>query len=213
MVCVVLAVTAASAGAMIYAYRSAVPTCETTGCQCGHYSHPRNLSVIEAAAQSYRDEVVAPTRNDNLIGTVQNALQKSWRFYKSYEEVVDDHSDNTAYVLKSLFDCRLSWPNPSLTGVDLLQVIVCLSTKMAWPSLAYLQVTMKPSPYTQEISRHVQEISATAYEAFFNAAVEHFRQPNMDTYAINFTAIYNLEIEYARRVGEEAGPLVSRLID
>ncbi|KAL3203124.1 hypothetical protein MRX96_042135 [Rhipicephalus microplus] len=32
MVCVMLAVTAASAGAMIYAYRSAVPTCESTGC-------------------------------------------------------------------------------------------------------------------------------------------------------------------------------------
>ncbi|KAL3203668.1 hypothetical protein MRX96_041790 [Rhipicephalus microplus] len=240
MVCVVLAVTAASAGALIYAYRSAVPTCESTGCHlfakafqasmdmivdpcqdfgryvCGRYSHPRNLSVIEAAAQSYRDEVVAPTRNDSLIGTGQNALQKSWRFYKSCEDVVDDHTDNTAYVLKSMFDCRLSWPDPSPTGEDLLQVIVCLSTKMAWPSLAYLQVdsvakdvvTMNPSQYTQEILRRVQEINATAYEVFFNAAVEHFRQPDSDTYAINFTAIHYLEMEYARRVGEEAGPLV-----
>ncbi|KAL3203136.1 hypothetical protein MRX96_042147 [Rhipicephalus microplus] len=240
MVCVVLPVTAASAGALIYAYRSAVPTCESTGCHlfakafqasmdtivdpcqdfgryvCGRYAHLRNLSVIEAAAQSYRDEVAAPTRNDSLIGTGQNALQKSWRFYKFCEDVVDDHTDNTAYVLRSMFDCRLSWPDPSPTGVDLLQVIGCLSTKMAWPSIAYLQVdsvakdvvTMNPSPYTQEILRRVQEINVTAYEVFFNAAVEHFRQPDSDTYAINFTAIHNLEMEYAGRVGEEAGPLV-----
>ncbi|KAL3203114.1 hypothetical protein MRX96_042125 [Rhipicephalus microplus] len=225
MVCVVLAVTAASAGAMIYAYRSAVPTCESTGCHlfgkafqasmdttmdpcqdigryvCGRYSHPRNLSVIEEAAQSYRDEVVAPTRNDSLIGTGQNALQKSWRFYKSCEDVFDDHTDNTAYVLKSLFDCRLFWPKPSPTGVDLLQVIVCLSTKMAWHSIAYLQV----DSVAKDV---VREINATAYEVFFNAAVEHFRQPKRDTYTINFTAIHNLEMEYARRVGEEAGPLV-----
>ncbi|KAL1472612.1 hypothetical protein MTO96_022913, partial [Rhipicephalus appendiculatus] len=241
MVCVVLTVTAASAGVVMYAYRSADPTCKSAGCHlfskafqasmdttvdpcqdfgryvCGRYSHPRNLSVIEAAAQSYRDEVVAPARNASLIGTGQNALQKSWRFYNSCKDVLDNRTDNTVYVVDLLRDCDLSWPTLTPYRVKLVKTIVCLSTRMAWPSIVYFQVdsagadvvrvTMNPSPYTKEIFQHDRGINATAYEAFFNAAVAHYRGAGGRS-DVNFTTMHKLEMEYASRFGEEAGPLV-----
>ncbi|XP_054928050.1 uncharacterized protein [Dermacentor andersoni] len=234
--CVMLtAAVAASTGIVIALLNwQPDPTCRSPGCQlyseklrasmditvdpcqdfgryvCGRYSHPRNFSVAEAAAQRYRDEVVAPVHNASLTGEGQNALQKSWRFYKSCEDVLGGAVDNTPYVVDALNDSGIQWPTPSNHDVNLVHAMVYLATRMAWPSIVdfavepqaddVVEVTISPSKYTAEVLQRRGGVNLTAYEDFFNVAVEHFSKAggydNTNTSAVNFSTMYNLENNY-----------------
>ncbi|KAH7941326.1 hypothetical protein HPB49_012334 [Dermacentor silvarum] len=63
------------------------------------------------------------------------------------------------------------------------------------------QVTISPSPYTEEALQRREGVNLTAYEAFFNVAAEHFSKAwgngNPNTSAVNFSTMYDLENDYA----------------
>ncbi|KAL1446904.1 hypothetical protein MTO96_028701, partial [Rhipicephalus appendiculatus] len=156
---------------------------------CGRYSHPRNMSVAQAALSNFRLELASTSRNESLIATGQSELQKTMRFFKSCVDVVETAGvDNTRTVLDGLRDAGIGWPSPQgASASTLVEAMVLFTEYMGWPSLLDFsienkaqepsQVTVLPSRLTKAmVSRGSWLKSSKSFSSFFDLVVSNYKR-------------------------------------
>ncbi|KAH6925604.1 hypothetical protein HPB50_007985 [Hyalomma asiaticum] len=187
---------------------------------CGRYSHPRNLSVAEVAKEKHMQELLAPTQNESLVISGQNALQKTWRYYKSCENVILGKADNVATVVDYMRQAGIRWPVPSYGDVDPFAAMMFLCKQLGWPSTLefelreqsdhYALIVVEPSAVTQQVlkqRRHLLQ-NESEYEAYFTALANHFQLSFAEKgNSATFEATMRAETELFEYIDHDAGAM------
>ncbi|XP_077498632.1 uncharacterized protein LOC144109708 [Amblyomma americanum] len=180
---------------------------------CGGYSDPHNVSVREAAYETFRQDLVQPSRNESIVTAVaKNMLQKAWAFYRGCEEVSEGKVDNSESIVHMLKEAKLDWPDRN-TEVDAVFSITFLQEKLAWPaaiqfvvneiSPGVVEVVFSPSESLQNYKnvRSSRLTNRKRYAEFFSALVRAFG--NTTSPADGFEATMWLEDQHLKGLGRQ----------